>query len=131
MADANKINGLFGKDINSVASIPSNTIYKVCNTVTKFDVLPAGLIIPLNDSVIPSGWQSFSSADGRLIMGAGGSYAPGATGGTNVGTNLGNLRLYLQQILNLLQYRSNFQMVFQPKLGLSLKCMVELMIEMY
>lgn len=43
---------------------------------------PVGLIIPLASSTVPSGWTAFSSADGRLIVGAGSSYGAGATGGS-------------------------------------------------
>jgi len=91
MADANKINGVFGKDISKMNTIPTNTIYKVGNTITKFDVLPTGLILPLNDSSVPSGWEAFNAANDRLIIGAGDTYAPGATGGTAVGAAVGNL----------------------------------------
>jgi len=45
--------------------------------------LPAGIILPqTNAASLPSGWSVFSSADARYIVGAGSTYAVGATGGT-------------------------------------------------
>jgi len=93
MADANKMNGIYGKDISKVFTIPTNTIYKVGNVVTKFDILPQGLILPLNAVTVPDGWEYFSSANDRLIIGAGDTYAPGATGGVT-GTNITNFSSY-------------------------------------
>lgn len=43
--------------------------------------IPQGLIVPLASSTIPSGWSAFSDADTRMIVGAGSTYAAGATGG--------------------------------------------------
>lgn len=44
--------------------------------------LPAGGIILWSGGEIPAGFTRLSAADGKLIVGAGGSYAQGATGGT-------------------------------------------------
>lgn len=41
----------------------------------------AGIIVPLDDTSIPSGWERFTSADSKHIVGAGSTYAAGATGG--------------------------------------------------
>jgi len=53
--------------------------------------IPIGLILPLNSSIVPSGWEAFNSANNRMILGAGNTYNPGATGGTVVGSNVGSL----------------------------------------
>lgn len=45
-------------------------------------VAPIGLIVPYTSASTPAGWTSFSSADGRFIVGAGSSYSAGATGGS-------------------------------------------------
>lgn len=56
--------------------------------VYKRIVVPAGLIIPYNGTSAPSGWSLFTDADGRFIIGAGKTYAVGATGGsTSITTN--------------------------------------------
>ncbi|MBI9091817.1 MAG: hypothetical protein JEZ12_21610 [Desulfobacterium sp.] len=44
--------------------------------------VPAGLII-FTRSAIPEGWESFASANNRMIIGAGGTYLPGNSGGGN------------------------------------------------
>jgi len=46
------------------------------------DSIPIGIIFPMNTAVIPSGVERFTSADGKVIIGAGSTYAVGATGGT-------------------------------------------------
>jgi len=43
--------------------------------------IPADLIIPFNDTSIPSGWTRYDSADDRRIIGAGSTYDPEDTGG--------------------------------------------------
>ena len=45
-------------------------------------IVPSGLIVPYNDTTAPSGWSLFTSADGKYIIGAGNTYAVGATGGS-------------------------------------------------
>lgn len=42
---------------------------------------PAGIIIPFDDTSIPTDWERFTSADSKHIVGAGDTYAVGATGG--------------------------------------------------
>lgn len=44
--------------------------------------IPAGLIVPYNGTTAPSGWTLFTSADGKFLIGAGNTYAVGATGGS-------------------------------------------------
>ena len=44
--------------------------------------VPPGLIIPYNGTTAPAGWSLFTAADGKFVVGAGGTYAVGATGGT-------------------------------------------------
>ncbi len=43
---------------------------------------PIGLIISFNDTSIPSGWSRFTSADDRMIVGAGTTYSVGQNGGS-------------------------------------------------
>lgn len=45
--------------------------------------MPAGIIIPFTGASTPSGWDSFSSANGKGIIGAGSTYAAGDTGGSS------------------------------------------------
>jgi hypothetical protein len=45
-------------------------------------LVPSGLIIPYNGTSAPSGWSLFTDADERFIIGAGNTYAVGATGGS-------------------------------------------------
>ena len=45
--------------------------------------IPEGLIIPYNGTTAPDGWSLFISANGKYLVGAGTSYAVGATGGSN------------------------------------------------
>ncbi len=45
--------------------------------------IPAGLIIPFKGTTIPSNWSIFTDADGKLIIGAGNTYAAKDTGGNN------------------------------------------------
>lgn len=45
---------------------------------------PNGAIVPYNSAAAaPTGWANFSSADGYYVIGAGSTYAVGATGGSN------------------------------------------------
>lgn len=46
-------------------------------------VVPVGLIMPLAGDTIPSGWQSYTAANGKFLMGAGDAYASGDTGGSS------------------------------------------------
>lgn len=46
-------------------------------------VLPAGIIIGYTGTTVPNGWTLFSSANDKLIVGAGGSYIVGTRGGNN------------------------------------------------
>ena len=49
----------------------------------KLIMIPAGLIIFYNGVTAPTDWTAFSDPDGNLIMGAGSTYDPGDTGGSN------------------------------------------------
>jgi hypothetical protein len=44
-------------------------------------LIPIGLIIPFNTASLPAGWDRFALADDKHIIGAGSTYAVGATGG--------------------------------------------------
>jgi len=46
-------------------------------------VVPVGAIGMLVGTTVPDGWELFSAADGRYIVGAGGALAVGDTGGTS------------------------------------------------
>jgi hypothetical protein len=52
-------------------------------------LVPSGLIIPYNGTSAPTGWTLFTSADGKFIIGAGNTYAVGASGG-NTSLTTGN-----------------------------------------
>lgn len=43
--------------------------------------IPVGAILPLSGSTVPGGWADYSAANDRYIVGAGGIYTPGDTGG--------------------------------------------------
>lgn len=49
--------------------------------------MPSGIIIPFTGVSIPSGWTQFTAANTRGIIGAGSTYAAGATGGNSLSTN--------------------------------------------
>ncbi len=83
MADASKINNIETGDIAQVNNVDSNNIERVLNVEVNFSKVPIGLIIPFNDISIPSGWERFSNADDKMIIGAGNSYSPGNNGGSN------------------------------------------------
>lgn len=44
-------------------------------------LVPIGAIVMLNGEAVPDGWADYTDANGRYIVGAGGAYAVGATGG--------------------------------------------------
>ena len=44
--------------------------------------IPAGTIIPYIGSTIPAGWTRYTGLDGRFLVGAGGAYGVGSTGGS-------------------------------------------------
>jgi hypothetical protein len=74
-------------------AVPSSGQISVQNFYgTSAVVVPTGLIVPLyNTATVPSGWSAFTSADGRFIVGAGSSYAAGATGGASTASFSGTL----------------------------------------
>lgn len=47
-------------------------------------LVPVGGLLPFSGSVAPDGYEIFSDADGRYIVGAGGAYSDGETGGSSV-----------------------------------------------
>ena len=47
------------------------------------EAVPAGLIIPYNGTIAPSGWSLFTAANERYIIGAGKTYAVKSTGGSS------------------------------------------------
>lgn len=47
-------------------------------------IVPAGLIIGLNDSIIPSGWTRFADADNKFIVGAGSTFPAGDSSAATV-----------------------------------------------
>jgi len=86
MSDANKIIGIENKNIIKVNGIEGKNILSMGGTLVKFEQIPAGLIIFLNDTNVPENWEAFNSANGRVIYGAGLSYSIGQTGGsTSIG----------------------------------------------
>ena len=54
------------------------------------DPVPAGLIVFLNDTSIPSGWTRFSAADDKMLIGAGDSYAVTTSAGSSFSANIGS-----------------------------------------
>lgn len=46
-------------------------------------VVPVGAIVPLSGSTVPDGWENYTAANGRYILGAGSTYDPGDTGGSD------------------------------------------------
>jgi len=46
--------------------------------------VPVGGLLPFSGAVAPDGYEIFSDADGRYIVGAGGAYSDGSTGGSSV-----------------------------------------------
>jgi hypothetical protein len=44
--------------------------------------VPTGLIVPYIGGATPAGWSTFSSADGKTVIGAGSTYSAGSTGGS-------------------------------------------------
>lgn len=53
------------------------------NQIWQDAVLPVGIIIGYTGLTAPSGWSLFSSANDKLIVGAGNSYKVNTTGGSN------------------------------------------------
>lgn len=45
--------------------------------------IPVGAILPLSGDTVPSGWEAWNDANGRYLIGAGGTYVSGATGGSS------------------------------------------------
>jgi len=81
MSQANKINQIETGDISKINEIDASTISHIYNIEANFSVVPAGLIIPLNDTNVPNGWERFASADDKMIVGAGNSYGVNTSGG--------------------------------------------------
>lgn len=91
MSDSDKINSIETKNINKVNGIEGKNISHMGGSVIKFaPAVPAGLIMFLNDTSIPTDWERFTAADNKMIIGAGNSYSIADTGGSN---NLYNYNL--------------------------------------
>jgi len=78
----NKVLGVETGDITKIDDIESQTIVEVMGISSDFSTVPLGLIIPFNDTSIPSGWERFTSADNKYIVGAGSTYSIGESGGS-------------------------------------------------
>jgi len=88
MATSDIINGIETKNISKVNSIADTQIIKMGGHDIQFaPPVPIGLIIFHNSTSIPSGWERFSSADDKLIIGAGDTYSVGDQGGSDNVTN--------------------------------------------
>ncbi len=84
MSNVNKIIGIETGDISQVNDVNSNNISKVIGNKANFSKIPIGLIIPFNNTSIPIGWERFSNADDKHIIGAGNTYNVGDnSNGTN------------------------------------------------
>jgi len=83
MADANKIIGIETKNITKVNGIEGKNIYSLGGNPVSFTQIPAGLIVFLNDTSIPTNWERFTAADDKNIIGAGSTYSIGDNGGSN------------------------------------------------
>jgi hypothetical protein len=58
------------------------TNHTIAATFAFSPIVPLGAIVPFDsDATIPSGWTQFNPANDRYLVGAGGTYAVGATGG--------------------------------------------------
>jgi len=68
-----------------VGDVPASGQLKMSDFYGQSNIIPApvGLIVPYTSGTAPSGWTRFTSADNRFIVGAGSSYAGGATGGSS------------------------------------------------
>ena len=76
----NKFRGTDRVDITKVYGIDSNLVAKYIGIDWTIPI-PVGLILPLRGgAAVPTGWDIFTSADGKMIVGAGSTYAVGATG---------------------------------------------------
>jgi len=57
--------------------------------VTGIDAeIPAGLIVYYDGASIPADWEAFNSANNKMIIGAGSTYTPGSSGGSQTVTSL-------------------------------------------
>lgn len=52
-----------------------------CDQSAPSSGIPSGAVMPFNLASCPSGWSAFASAQGRFVVGTGGGYALGNTGG--------------------------------------------------
>ena len=81
MADSNKVINIETKNINKVSGVLGKNIGRMGNTVVKFDIVPEGIIVFYNSTSVPDGWNRFTSADAKMIVGAGSTYSVGDQGG--------------------------------------------------
>ena len=83
MADSDKINQIETKNINKVSGVLGKNINRMGNTIVKFDIVPQGLIVFYNDTIMPDGWSQFTLANNKAIVGAGSSYSVNSSGNGN------------------------------------------------
>lgn len=83
MTQGVKINQIETGDISEINEIPSSTISQLSGIEFNFSVVPIGLIIPFNDTSIPTGWTRFTAADDKHLVAAGSTYSVGQSGGNN------------------------------------------------
>ena len=82
MSNVNKVLGVETGDISKIDDIDSGTIKGIMGVGVDFSAIPIGLIVPLNDTSVPAGWERFTAADNRMIVGAGSTYSVGDMGGS-------------------------------------------------
>jgi len=74
-------------DVTQTEDVNVEAIYDVKRNTLPVQILnaeiPQGLIVFSNGASTPSGWSAFSSANDRMIIGAGSTYAPATNGGSN------------------------------------------------
>ena len=124
MGDANKVLGIDKGDITHVSEVESSSISEMMSVGISFTVVPIGLIIPFNDTSIPSGWERFTSADNRHIVGAGNTYSVGDTGGSttlNINAQSSSAGTHSLDTGNWFGARENFSTGSQPQLHSQIK----------
>jgi len=107
MSNVNKVLGYETGDINKVNEFDSGDIIEIMGFGVDFSAVPIGLIVPLNDTSVPTGWERFDSADNRMIVGAGSTYSVGQTGGsTSLSGGTTNSSAHLGNTMNVIAFSS-------------------------
>lgn len=65
---------------------PNNPAADAAGCITPNSSIPAGIIASFNGPVCPDGWAELTAARNRFIIGAGGTYSRGNTGGSMTAT---------------------------------------------